>query len=104
VADGLLLPVVFHDNLAHGFLEVQRTSLHLGVELAVDEDAGVEVLLGVDAEILVLRHNALVHVADEVEGLISSVLVTVDLIAHHTLLGADRSESLHEEKVGTDRG
>ena len=103
MTDGLFLLVVLHDDLANGLLEVERTPLHLGVKLAVDEDTGVEILLGVDAEVLVLGHDSLVHVADDIEGLIASVFVAVDLVAHHTLLGTERSESLHEEEVGTER-
>lgn len=103
MAGGLLLLVVFHDDLAHSFLEVQRTLLHLGVELAVDEDAGVEVLLAVDAEVLVLGHDSFVHVADEVEGFVAGILVAIDFVSHHGPGWADRSESLHEEEVGTEK-
>ena len=71
------------------------------MKLAVDEDTSVEVLLRVYTQVLVLRHDSFVHVADEIEGLVSGVLVTVDFIAHHTLRRAGRSESLHEEEVGT---
>lgn len=93
------LLVVFHDDLAHGLLEVERALLHLGVELTVDEDTGIEVLLGENAKILVLGHDSLVHVADEVELRVAGILVAVDLIAHHAFLGSKGSESLHEEKV-----
>lgn len=102
VAGGLLLLVVFHDHLPHGFLEVERTLLHLGVELAVDKDTRVEILLAVDAEVLVLGHDSFVHVADEVEGLVAGVLVAIDFISHYRLGWADRSKSLHEEEVGTE--
>lgn len=101
VTRSLFFGVVFCDDFAYSFLEVKWTLLHLGMKLAVDEDTSVEVLLRVYTQVLVLRHDSFVHVADEIEGLVSGVLVTVDFIAHHTLRRAGRSESLHEEEVGT---
>ena len=101
VAGSLLLVVVLGDDLAYGALEVQRTHLHLWVEEAVDEDAGVEVLLCVDAEVFVLGHDAFVHVTDEVEGFVGGILVAVDLVAHDGLRWAHGSEALHEEEVWT---
>lgn len=98
---GLFLVEVLGDDLADGALEVQWTLLHVWVEEAVDEDAGVEVLLCVDAEVLVLGHDALIHVADESEGLVSGVLVAVDFVAHDGLGWADGREALHEEEVWT---
>ena len=83
VVGGLLLLAMFHNDVTHSFLEMQRTLLHLGVKLAVDKDAGVEVLLAVNAEVLVLGHDSFVHVADEVEGLVTGVLVTIDFVSHH---------------------
>lgn len=83
MASGLLLLTMFHDDLANSFLEVERTLLHLRVKLAVDKDAGVEVLLAVDAEVLVFRHDSFVHVADEVKGFISGVLMAIDFVPHH---------------------
>lgn len=80
---------------------MERPPLHLGVKLTVDKDSGVEVLLGVDAEVLVLGHDSLVHVADKVEGLVGGILVAIDFVPHYTLGRACRSESLHEEEVGT---
>lgn len=97
----LLLAEVFGDDFADGALEVQRAHFHLRVQKAVDEDAGVEVLLGVDAQVLVLGHDTFVHVADEVEGLIGGIFVAVDFVAHDGLCGADGGEALHEEEVGT---
>lgn len=102
VASGVFLLVVFCDNLPYSLLEMKRTLLHLRVELAVDEDAGVQVLLRVDAEVFVLGHDSLVHVADKVEFLIASVLVPIDFVAHDRLGGAHRGKSLHEEEVWGD--
>lgn len=103
VASGVFLLVVFCDNLPYSLLEMKRTLLHLRVELAVDEDAGVQVLLRVDAEVFVLGHDSLVHVADKVEFLIASVLVPIDFVAHDRLGGAHRGKSLHEEEVWAAR-
>jgi hypothetical protein len=55
----------------------------------------------VDAEVFVLGHDSLVHVADEVECLVGGILVAVDFVPHYTLGRAGRSESLHEEEVRT---
>ena len=103
VAGGVFLLAVFCDDLTNGLLEVERTQLHLGVEQAVDKDTGVQVLLRVDAEVLVFRHDSLVHVADKGELLIASVLVPIDFVAHDRLGGAHRRKSLHEEEVWTGR-
>lgn len=97
----LFLLVVVFDNISHCLLEMERTHLHLRVKKAVDEDAGVEVLLGVDAEVLVLGHDLLVHVADEAKCLVGGILVAVYFVSHHTLSRAGRSEPLHEEEVRT---
>ena len=83
----LALVVRLH-ALAHELLEVEGPLLHLGVQLAVDEDAGVDVLLGGGAEVLVLGHDALVDGVDELEVLVGGVLVAVDLVAHDGLAGA----------------
>lgn len=83
MASGLLFLSVFHDDLTHSFLEVERTLLHLRVKLTVDKDTSVEVLLAVDAEILVLGHDSFIHVADEVKVLVASVLVAIDFISHY---------------------
>ena len=101
MAGSLFLPVVLNDDISDGLLEVKRAGLHLGVKLAVDKDAAVEVPLREHAENLVLGHDALVHVADEVEGFVCGVLVAVDFVAHHGFRGADGCEALHEEEVGT---
>lgn len=101
VTHSLFFGIVLCDDFAHSLLEVKGTLLHLGMKFTVDEDTSVEVLLRVHAQVLVLRHDSLVHVADEVEGLIGGILVAVDFVAHHTLRRAGRSESLHEEEVGT---
>lgn len=64
----LFLLVVFCDDISCNLLEVQWSLLHLGVQLAVDEDAGVEVLLCGVAEDFVFGHDALVHGVDVLEG------------------------------------
>lgn len=83
VASSLLLLVVFHDDLAHSTLEVKRSHFLLRVKLAVDKDTSVEVLLGVDAQVFVLRHDSFVHVADKIEVLIARILIAVDFISHY---------------------
>lgn len=101
VSSSFLLVEVFRYNFSDCALEVQGSLLHLRVEETIDKDTGVEILLRVDAQILVLGHDTLVHVADELKLLISSILVSVDFVAHHGLGGTHGSEALHEEKVWT---
>lgn len=100
MAGSKLLLVVGSDNVTDGALEVDGPLLHLRVQLAVDEDARVEILLGVGAEVLVLGHDSLVHVADGGELLVRGVLVAVDFVAHDALGWAGWGEALHEEEVG----
>lgn len=102
MTDSFFLLAVLHDDVTDCLLEVERTQLHFGVEKTVNEDTGVKVLLGVNAQVLVLGHDSLVHVADQVESLIGGILVAVDLVAHHTLCWANRGETLHEEEVGAE--
>ena len=102
LTSGLFLLVVLFNHLAHSALEVERAHLHLGVKQAVNENTSVDVLLGVNAEVLVLRHDSFVHVANGVEVLIVRVLVAIDFISHHRLGWADRSKPLHEEEVRTN--
>lgn len=85
-------------------LEEERTLLHLGVHLAVDEDTGVDVLLGVGAEVLVLRHDTLVELSDESEVFIAGVLVAEELVAHGGAGRAVGNESLDHEEVRRDVG
>lgn len=101
MASGLLLVEVLGDDFADGALEVQWALLHVWVKETVDEDTGVEVLLRVDAQVLVLGHDTLVHVANEGKGLVGGVLVAVDFVAHDGLGWADGGEALHEEEVWT---
>lgn len=82
LAGFLLLLAVFRDDVPHCFLEVQRALLHLRMELPVDKNASVEVPLRVDAQVLVLGHDPLVHVADQVEIFVAGVLVSVDFVSH----------------------
>lgn len=99
MAGSELLLVVRGDNVTDGALEVDGPLLHLRVQLAVDEDARVEILLGVRAEVFVFGHDPLVHVADGGELLVVGVLVAVDFVAHDALAWADWGEALHEEEV-----
>ena len=101
MAGSLLLVEVLSDNFADGALEMQWAHLHLRVQEAVDKHASVQVLLCVDAEVLVLGHDALVHVAYEVEVFVCGVLVAVDFVAHDGLGWARGGEALHEEEVWT---
>jgi hypothetical protein len=78
----LLAFVVRCDGVAAEALEVQRTLLEARVHLAVDEDAGVDVLLRVFAQVLVLGHDALVDLVDELEVFFARVLVAEDLVLH----------------------
>lgn len=82
ISAGLLL-VVLLNGFADLPLEEERSLLHGRVHLTVDEDTGAEIFLGVDAQILVLRHDALVHVIDECKVLILGILVSEDFILHH---------------------
>lgn len=91
--------MVLRQRLPHQLLEVQRALFHLGVHLAVDKDTRVDVPLGIGAEHLVLGHDALVHVVNELEVLVARVLVPVHFVLHHRLSGAERHEPLHEEEV-----
>ena len=98
----LLLLVVLRQHLPNSLLEKQRPLLHLRVQLAIHKHTGIEILLAVDAEVLVLGHDALVHVADDVEVVVRGVLVAVDFVAHNALRRACGCEPLHEEEVGRD--
>ena len=90
---------MLRDGIAHTLLEEKGTLLHGGVQQPVHEDARVDVLLGVGAEVLVLRHDALVHRADGVEVFVAGVLVAEDFVSHCGLSGAVGDESLDEEEV-----
>lgn len=94
----LSLVVAGHD-VAHSSLEVERTLLHLGVQLAIDKHASAQVLLSVCAKILVLGHNALEHGIDLFKVLVAGILVAEDFIAHLTASRRSRHKSLHEEEV-----
>ena len=98
----LLLLMVLREDFTNSLLEKQRPLLHLRVQLAIHKHTGIEVLLAVDAEVLVLGHDTLVHVADEVEVVVRGVLVAVDFVAHDALRRAGWCKPLHEEEVGGD--
>lgn len=104
MADLLLLLVMVLELLSDALLEEERTLLHLGVHLTVDEDTGVDVLLGVGAEVLVLRHDTLVELSDEVEVLVAGVLVAEELVSHDGARRAERNEALDHEEVRRDIG
>ena len=70
------------------------------MHLAVDEHAGVEVVLCVVAEEFVLGHDALVHLVDELEVGFGGVAVAVDLITHGGGGGGVGQEALDHEEVG----
>jgi hypothetical protein len=95
----LLAGVVFCDGLAAEFLEVERALLEARVHFAVDEDAGVDVLLGVLAQVLVFGHDALVDLVDELEVCVAGVLVAEDLVLHGGAHGAVGYEALDHEEV-----
>ena len=59
--------------------------------------------MAVDAEVLVLGHDSFIHVADEVEGLVTGILVAIDFVSHHGLLWADRSERCMKKKLGLEK-
>lgn len=74
-------------KITNNTLEIQGTLLHLGVHLSVDEDSGVEILLGVVAEVLVLGEDSLEHLVDGLEVLVAGVLVAVDFVFHGAVDG-----------------
>ncbi|KAI6765722.1 hypothetical protein HG530_006792 [Fusarium avenaceum] len=104
LADSLLLLVVVLELLADALLEEERTLLHLGVHLAIDEDTGVDVLLSVGAEVLILGHDALVKLGDEVEVIVARVLVAEELVAHGGAGRAVGDEALDHEEMRRDVG
>lgn len=79
---GLFASVMFCHGLAAELLEVERTLFEARVHLTVDEDASVDVLLCVLAEVLVLGHDALVDLVDKLEVCVARVLVAEDLVLH----------------------
>lgn len=96
----LLLPgCMLHDDLAAAFLEEEGTLLHVRVQLAVDENTGVDVLLSTLAQDLVLSHDALVDDVEAVELLAGAVTVLPDFVVHDTSVGAGGHEFLHEHEV-----
>lgn len=84
----LLAAVVLGDDLACRALEEDGRLFELGVQEAIDEDAGVEILLRVVAQDLVLAHDFGVHLADQFEILPRGVSVLVDFVVHGRLVGA----------------
>lgn len=97
-----LLLVVLLDRLADLTLEEEGTLLHGRVHLAIDENTGTEVSLRVDAEILVLRHDALVHVVDELEVFVIGILVSEYFVLHGRGSRSNRHKTLSEEEVWSE--
>lgn len=93
--------MVLCDGLAAQLLEVEWALLEARVHFAVDEDAGVDVLLGVLAQVLVFGHDALVDLVDELEVFFAGVLVAEDLVLHGRADGAVGHEALDHEEVRT---
>ena len=93
--------VVLRDGIAAEFLEVQRALFEARVHLAVDEDAGVDVLLRVLTQVLVFGHDALVDLVDELEVFFARVFVAEDLVLHRGADGAVGDEALDHEEVGS---
>lgn len=91
------------DRLAAQILEEERSLLHARVHLTVDENPGVNITLCRITENLILRHDALVHLVDELEALICGVFVAEDLIGHGGPVGRVWDEALDEEEVGALR-
>lgn len=73
------------------------------MHLAVDKDSRVHAVLNVEAEVLVLRNDSLVHLVDNVEVAIVGVIVSVDLVNHGSPGRTLGNESLHEEEIRTGR-
>jgi hypothetical protein len=73
------------------------------VKLAIGEDAGVEVLLGSVAEVLVLLEDLLEEVTYAVELLISCIFVSVNFILHLGLPGGDGNATHDVKKRRTER-
>lgn len=87
-----------HD-LTNCILEEERRFLVLRMQLAVDEDAPVEILLLVVAEHFVFSHHARVHVTDEFKVFVGGVLVAVDFVGHGGVSGALGEELLDHDEV-----
>lgn len=94
-----LAGIMLRDNLAHRLLEEERRLLELGVQLAINEDASVEVPLLIVAEDFVFSHDALVHVVDESEVFFCGVAVAVDLVGHFGGVGASGEEFLDHDPM-----
>lgn len=104
LASLLLLLVVLLEKGADALLEEERALLHLGMHLAVDKDTGVDVLLGIGAEVLVLGHDTLVELSDESEVIVAGVLVAEEFVAHGGAGRAVGNEALDHEEVRRDVG
>lgn len=82
-----------------------RTYLfYAGVQLPVEEYAGIQILLRAVAEILVLSHNGLEEVADLGEFSVRGVVVSVHLVLHVRLGRGHGYAALNEEEVRSVAG
>lgn len=70
---------------------------YLGVQLAVDKDASVNILLCAVAESLVFCHDKRVHFTGQFEVGVRGVPVSVDFIGHCGFAGTSREELLDHD-------
>src|SRR5690242_3349342 len=75
----LFFPVLI-DNLTTVLLEEDRCLLVLGVQETRPEHAAVQICLCVVTEHLVLTHDTLIHISDEMELLVCARLGLEDLV------------------------
>ena len=85
-------------------ISIIRTFLPSWVQLAVDEDAGVEVCLRAVAERFVFFHHAGVGVCDGAEVFFRGVLVAVDFVVDFGVGGGRGHELLDHHEVRTGGG
>ena len=87
--------------LADKLLEEEWALLHDRVHLAVDENTGVDVLLGKVAQRLVLGHDSFIYLVDQGEILVGRVLVAENFITDQRVFGSTGDESLGEKEMGS---
>lgn len=86
-------------------MRAQPTDLfYTGVQLPVEEYAGIQILLRAVAEILVLSHNVLEEVADLGEFSVRGVIVSIHLVLHVRLGRGHWYAALNEEEVRSAAG
>lgn len=69
------------------------------VQLAIEEDAAIQILLGAIAKFLVLPHDVLEEVANVGKLVVGCVFVPVDLVLHGRLGRRDGHAALDEEEI-----